>query len=113
LSLKTTYSPDTPRAALFPGRVPLPGIENVHAISADVTAQRPIYAGLSALGGIGLSHLDGAPALNYLYWNVGARCDRSPLSLTVVYVGTSNAAKTLFYNGSGGGRWVGTVTWSF
>ena len=113
LSLKTTFSPDTPRASLSQGRVPFPEIDKVHAVSADVTAQQPLYAGLSALGGIGLSHLDGAATLNYLYWNVGARFDRSPLSLTLVYVGTSNAAKTLFYNGSGGGRWVGTVTWSF
>ncbi len=113
LSLKTTYSPDAPRAALFPGRMPPLGIEKVQEASADVTAQRPLYGRLSALGGIGVSHLDGTAALSYLYWNVGARFDRSPVALTLIYVGTSNAAKTLFYNGSGGGRWVGTVTWSF
>jgi uncharacterized protein (TIGR02001 family) len=114
LSLKTTYSPDAPRASLFfQGHIPLAGIAKVHAASADVAAQRPLYGQLSALGGIGVFHLEGIAALNYLYWDIGARFDRSPVALNFFYVGTSNAAKTLFYNGSGGGRWVGTVIWSF
>jgi len=114
LTFKTTYSPDAPRAYLYQrGKTLEPGIEKVDAASADVTAQHPMYGKLSALAGIGLSHLDGPSSLNYLYWNLGARVDRAPVSLTFAYVGTSNAAKNLLYNGSGGGRWVGTVTWEF
>jgi len=114
LTVKTSYSLDAPRAHLYHrGMTLAPGIDKVHEASADVTAEQPLYGRMYALGGIGLSHLDGDSALNYLYWNAGARFDRAPVSLTIAYVGTSSAAKSLFYNGSGGGRWVGTVTLKF
>jgi uncharacterized protein (TIGR02001 family) len=107
LNLQTTISPNAPRASLNHRLI------HVHAVSAEVSALRPIYRLLSATGGVGMYHLDGVTALNYRYFSVGARVDRSPASFTVCYVGTSSGAKSLFYNGSGGGRWVGTITVRF
>jgi uncharacterized protein (TIGR02001 family) len=107
LILQTTISPNAPRSSLSQGLI------HAHAVSAEVTAQQPVYRQLSAIGGVGIYHLDGTAALDYLYWSVGARVDRSPVSFTFSYIGTSNEAKSLFYNGSGGGRWVGTVSVRF
>jgi uncharacterized protein (TIGR02001 family) len=107
LILQTTMSPNAPRASLNHGLI------HVHAVSADVSAEQRVYRQLSATGGVGIYHLDGTAVLNYRYWSVGARVDRTPVSFTFSYIGTSSEAKSLFYNGSGGGRWVGAVTVRF
>jgi uncharacterized protein (TIGR02001 family) len=59
LILQATMSPDAPRAALNHG------LSHVHAVSADVSAQQPVYRQLSATGGVGIYHVDGAAVLNY------------------------------------------------
>jgi uncharacterized protein (TIGR02001 family) len=107
LILQTTISPNAPRASLKHGLI------HVHAVSAEVSTLQPVYRQLSATPGVGVYHLDGPEVLNYRYWSVGARVDRSPLSFTFSYIGTSSEAKRLFYNGSGGGRWVGAISLRF
>lgn len=106
LSLQVTYSPDAPR-------VVLPGLVSVTATSAAITVQRPLWGGLFANAGVGYAHYGGVSSLDYGYFSAGVVYERSPLSLSVGYVGSSAAAKALYDNGSGGGRWAGTVVWRF
>jgi len=107
LSAQVTYSPDSPRVVLPAGLV------SVTAASAQVSVQQPLGRGLFASAGLGYAHYGGVSSLDYGYFSAGVDYERAPLSLSVYYVGSSAAAKTLYDNGSGGGRWVGTLIWRF
>ena len=111
MSMQVSYSPDTPRVSRYAGLLTVP------AASAEVSLIRPLFGRLLATSGIGYCHLDGRPeaftALDYIYWSIGADYELAPVSLTASYVGTSEAAKALYYNGSGGDRWVGAIIWRF
>lgn len=111
MSVQLSYSPDTPRVSRYAGLLDVP------ETSVEFALIRPVFGRLMATAGIGHSHLDGRPdaftALNYVYWNIGADYELTPVSLTASYIGTSASAKTLYYNGSGGGRWVVAVIWRF
>jgi uncharacterized protein (TIGR02001 family) len=107
LSLRATYSPKAPRVVLPEGLV------SVAASSAQVSVQQPLGRGLFASAGTGYAHYGGVNSLDYSYFSAGVDYERSPLSVSLYYVGTSAAAKALYDNGSGGGRWVGTLIWRF
>lgn len=107
LDLAASYSPDTPRYVA--GR----GLKGVAAESLELNLQHALVGRLSATGGIGYNDLGGAGGTGYVYWSVGAACDLAPVLLTVSYVDTSAAAKSLFYDTAATGRFTGTVIWRF
>jgi uncharacterized protein (TIGR02001 family) len=89
------------------------GVAHVMAESAELNLQRPLIGKLSATAGVGYYELNGADAVGYAYWSVGAAYDWAPISLELTYVGASAAANSLFYNAAVGERWSGTVIWRF
>jgi uncharacterized protein (TIGR02001 family) len=105
LDVRLAYSPDSPRFA------PYSGLVGTSAESAEVNLQKPLIGKLSGSAGIGYYYLQGAAG--YTYWSAGVAYDWAPVTLAVSYVGTTAAAKTLFYNASVGGRWTGTIIWRF
>ena len=107
LDITLAYSPNAPRYVGYEGLV------GVTSKSAEVNLQRPIWAKLSAMAGVGYSQFDGPGATGYTYWSVGAAYDISPVSLVLSYVDTSAGAKALFYNAAASGRWTGSVIWRF
>ncbi len=111
MSAQVSYSPNTPRVSRYEGLIDVP------ETSAEISLIRPVFGKLMATTGLGYCHLEGRPdgvtALDYVYWSIGADYELAPVSLTASYVGTSESAKYLYYNGSGGGRWVGAVIWRF
>jgi uncharacterized protein (TIGR02001 family) len=107
LDVTLNYSPNAPRYVRFRG------LMGVTCKSAEVNVQRPVLGKLSAMAGVGYSHLDGPDPAGYAYWSVGAAYNIAPVSLVMSYVDTTAAAKALFYNAAAGGRWTGTVIWRF
>jgi uncharacterized protein (TIGR02001 family) len=107
LDVTLAYSPDAPR---YLGN---DGLTGVTSKSAEVNLQRPIWAKLSAIAGVGYSQFDGPGATGYSYWSVGAAYDLAPVSLVLSYIDTSAGAKALFYNAAATRRWIGTVIWRF
>jgi uncharacterized protein (TIGR02001 family) len=107
LEMTLAYSPNSPRYLGYEG------LAGVTSKSAEINLQRPIWAKLSAIAGIGYSQLSGAGSAGYAYWSVGASYDIAPISLVLSYVDTSAGAKTLFYNAAATGRFTGTVIWRF
>jgi uncharacterized protein (TIGR02001 family) len=107
LDIGVAYAPNAPYFT------PDGDLRSTAAESAEVSLQRPIRGKLSWTAGIGYYNLDGRNAGGYAYWSAGVAYDLRPLSLAVVYVDTTSAAKTLFYNEGAGGRWTGTVIWRF
>jgi uncharacterized protein (TIGR02001 family) len=107
LDLGASYSPDTPRY------VPERGLTGVSAESVELNLQHALIRKLSATAGVGYYDLQGPGGTGYLYWSVGAAYDLAPVALTVSYVDTSAAAKSLFYDAASTGRWMGTVIWRF
>ena len=107
LDMRLSYSPDSPRY------MPHRGLVAVSAESVEVGVQRPLVGKLSGNAGIGYYYLQGSNATGYTYGSTGVTYDWAPLSLSVSYVRTSDAANTLFYNAVVGGQWTGTVIWRF
>jgi uncharacterized protein (TIGR02001 family) len=107
LDITLAYSPNAPRYLGYEGLI------GVTSKSAEVNFQRPIWAKLSGMAGVGYSQFDGPGATGYAYWSVGAAYDLAPVSLVLSYIDTSAGAKALFYNGAATGRWIGTVVWRF
>jgi uncharacterized protein (TIGR02001 family) len=107
LDITLDYSPNAPRYVRHRGLIV------VACESAEVNLQRPVLGKLSALAGVGYSHLDGPDSAGYAYWSVGATYALAPVSLVMSYIDTSAAGKALFYNAAAGGRWTGTVIWRF
>lgn len=107
LQLNLNYSPDAPRF------LPYRGLISVTEAAAELNVQRPLIGKLSAIGGVGYSHLGGDDAGGYVYWSLGGAYDLGPVSLAVSYVDTSSGAKSLFYKEYASERWVGTVVWRF
>ena len=106
LRIDIAYSPDTRR---YYDR----GAVRAQAEWAELNLQRPLIGNLSATAGIGYYELDGADAVGYGYWSIGAAYDIGPVSLALSFVGASGEANLLFYNAAVGGRWSGTVIWRF
>jgi uncharacterized protein (TIGR02001 family) len=106
LRIDIAYSPDTRR---YYDRGPV----RAQAEWAELNLQRPLIGNLSATAGIGYYELDGADAVGYGYWSIGAAYDIGPVSLALSFVGASGEANLLFYNAAVGGRWSGTVIWRF
>jgi uncharacterized protein (TIGR02001 family) len=107
LRIDIAYSPDTRRYYYDRGPV------RVQAEWAELNLQRPLIGKLSATAGVGYYERDGANALGYGYWSIGAAYDFAPVSLALSFVGASREANLLFYNAAVGGRWSGTVIWRF
>jgi uncharacterized protein (TIGR02001 family) len=107
LDITLVYSPDAPRYVEYRGLI------GVTSKSAELNLQRPIWAKLSAMAGVGYSQYDGPGGAGYGYWSVGAAYDVAPVSLVLSYVDTTAGAKALFYNAAASGRWTGTVIWRF
>ncbi len=107
LDLVFTYSPNASRYR------PTMGLLNVDSESIEVNLQRPLQGRLSGIAGVGYSYLGGSNPAGYVYWSAGLAYDLRPLSLTLSYVDTTAAAKSLFYDGAATGRWTGTVIWRF
>jgi uncharacterized protein (TIGR02001 family) len=106
-TMQLSYEPDAPRVVLPAG------VARVAATAAEVSTQRPLGRGLFANAGVGYAHYDGVNSLDYAYFSAGAQYVRSPLSLAVAFIDSSAAAKSLYDNGSAGGRWVATLIWRF
>jgi uncharacterized protein (TIGR02001 family) len=109
LHVNVEYSPNSPRFIHAPYDV-LTGEDQK---SAEISLQRQIWRKLSLIGGIGYSFLDGAEPEGYTYGSAGAAYDFRSVSLVVLYVNTSDAAKALFRNEAASNRWTGTVIWRF
>jgi uncharacterized protein (TIGR02001 family) len=107
LRVDIAYSPDTRRYYYDRGAV------RNQAEWAELNLQHPLIGKLSATAGIGYYELDGANAMGYSYWSIGAAYDISPVSFALSFVGASREANLLFYNAAVGGRWSGTVIWRF
>jgi uncharacterized protein (TIGR02001 family) len=107
LTMQLSYQPDAPRVVLPASLI------KVAATSAEISLQRPLGGGLFANAGVGYAHYDGVTSLDYGYFSAGASYQRAPLSVSTAYVDTSAAAKSLYHNGSAGGRWVVTLIWRF
>lgn len=112
LDLEVVYSPNTPRYVGSPF-VEYPGLISVTAKSIEMNLQSPRSHRLAATAGAGYSYLDGPAAAGYVYWSLGADYDLAPLSISVFYVETTAAAKTLFYNEAAHGRWAATLILRF
>ncbi len=107
LDVAVSYSPDAPYFSRHGY------LHSSTAESAEINLQQPIWGKLAGTAGIGYYELDAADAAGYAYFSAGLVYDLAPLSLTVQYVDTTAAAKTLFYNAAAGGRWSGTIIWRF
>jgi len=107
LTARVTYQPNAPRVVL-PN-----GLAKVAATFAEVSVQQPLASRLYANAGVGYAHYDGDYPLDYGYFSAGVDYERSPLSLSVGYVASSPGAKSLYYNGYAGARWVGTLVFRF
>ncbi len=107
LQLNLNYSPDAPRY------LPYRGVMAVTEASAELNAQRPVLGKLSAIAGLGYSHLGGDEPAGYVYWSAGGAYDLGPVSLALTYDDTTAGAKALFYNEAARNRLLGTVIWRF
>lgn len=107
LNVSLLYSPNYPRY------VQSRGLVSTTAESAELSVQRPLARRLSAAASAGFSHFGGPQAGSFGYWGGDITYDLSPLSLTLSYVNTSAAAKTLFYDSAESNRWTATVIWRF
>ena len=107
LGANIAYSPNQFRYA------PSGALIGVPAESGELNLQRPVVGKLSALAGLGYSHLDGPNPGGYTYWSLGAAYRLAPVSLVVAYVDTSSGAKAIFYDEAVSRRWTGTVIWRF
>jgi uncharacterized protein (TIGR02001 family) len=103
------YSPNSPRFLPQPYR----NLIGVTEKSAEISVQRQIIGRFSLTAGVGYSFLDGPESGGYGYWSGGASYDYRAVTLTFSYVNTSAEAKTLFYNASASGQWMGSVIWRF
>lgn len=109
LHVNVEYSPNSPRFIY----APYPALMGESQKSAEISLQRQIWRKLSLLGGIGYSFLGGAESEGYTYYSAGAAYDFRSVSLVVLYVNTSDAAKALFRNEAASNRWTGTLIWRF
>jgi uncharacterized protein (TIGR02001 family) len=109
LHFSVGYSPNSPRFLPYP----YPGLIGVTEKSAEMSAQRQIFANLSLTGGVGYSFVDGPEPGGYVYWSAGAAYDFRTVSVALAYVDTSGEAKSLFSRAAATGRWTGTVIWRF
>jgi uncharacterized protein (TIGR02001 family) len=109
LHVNVEYSPNSPRFIY----APYPALMGENQKSAEISLQRQIWRKLSLIGGIGYSFLDGAESGGYTYYSAGASYDFRSVSLVVLYVNTSDAAKALFRNEAASNRWTGTLIWRF
>jgi uncharacterized protein (TIGR02001 family) len=109
VQLSVNYSPNTPRYLQYP----VNRLNGVSEQSVELNLQRPIVGKLSAIGGVGGSHLGGPYSGNYVYFSAGAAYDIGAFSLAVSYVDTTAGAKALFYNEAAENRVTGTIIWRF
>lgn len=107
LNVSLAYSPNSPH--ILSGG----DYRSVAAESVELNLQRPILGKLLGTAGVGYYYLGGTDGTGYTYWSLGVAYEFAPLSLTVAYIGTSDAANSLFYNAAVSGRWTGTVIWRF
>jgi len=107
LRIDIGYSPDTRR--YYYDR----GTARGQGEWAELNLQRPLIGKLSATAGVGYYERDGADALGYGYWSIGAAYDLAPVSFALSFVGASREANLLFYNAAVGGRFSATIIWRF
>jgi uncharacterized protein (TIGR02001 family) len=107
LDLSVVYSPNAPRY------VPQYGLIGVNSVSAEINLQTPSRHRLAATGGLGYSHLGGPDARGYPYWSVGGAYEIARASISLSYVGTTEAARELYYAAAAQGHWTATVIWRF
>jgi uncharacterized protein (TIGR02001 family) len=104
LEINVAYSPD---ARYLPDDSP-----GVSATSAEITARTPWRHRMAATAGIG--HLQFSDSVGgYTYWSAAGLIDLAPWMISVAFVDTDAAARSLFYGDAAHDRWVATVIWRF
>jgi uncharacterized protein (TIGR02001 family) len=83
------------------------------ALSYDLALHQPLLRALSANAGVGYYDLRWAVDSGYVYWNAGLAYDFGRLQLDLSYIGTSQAARSLFYEDVAVNRLVATLLWHF
>lgn len=83
------------------------------AMSYDLALRQPLPYAFSADAGVGYYDLRWLGYSGYVYWNAGLGWDWRRLHLQVSYIGTSEAARTLFYDGVAVRRVVAGALWHF
>jgi uncharacterized protein (TIGR02001 family) len=104
LGINVAYSPSA-------GYVPV-GSPAASAASAEITARTPWRHRMAATAGIGHLQLSDA-AGGYTYWSAGGVIDLAPWMISLAFVDTNAAARSLFYQDAAHDRWVATVIWRF
>jgi uncharacterized protein (TIGR02001 family) len=107
LELAVTYSPDAPRYIAYRGFV------GVTSSSVEVNLQHRLYDKLSGTAGVGYSKLEGPAGAGYEYWSAGAAYDLGRAAVTLSYVDTSYAAKSLFYQEGAASHWDASIIYRF
>lgn len=107
LGANVAYSPNAFRFA------PSGALIGVPCETGELNLQRPVAGKLSAIAGVGYSHLAGPNAGGYAYWSLGAAYQLAPVSLVVSYVDTNSGARAIFSDEAVSRRWTGTVIWRF
>jgi len=103
LDMDVAYSP---RARYLPDQ------PDASAMSAEVSLRTPWRHRLAATTGVGHSEFSES-AGGYTYWSAGGMVDLAPWLITVVYVSTDAAGRSLFYSAAAHDRWAATVLWRF
>jgi len=105
LDLRLTWSPDWPA----------PDGHGVDAESLTVTLQHRLASHWSGDAGGGYFELDRGDPRGYAFWGLGMRYEfePQPLSITLSVIGTTGAARALFYNAASRGNAAVTLLWRF
>jgi uncharacterized protein (TIGR02001 family) len=107
LQLAAIYSPDAPRY------LPYRGFVGVNSSSVEANFQHRIYEKLSGVAGVGYSYLGGPTGAGYVYYSAGVAYDLGRVSLVASYVGTSDGAKSLFYQERVASHGDASIIWRF
>ena len=82
-------------------------------LSYDLAFHQPLLGALTLNAGLGYSDLQFALHGGYAYWNGGLGYALDRVQFELSYIGTSETARTLFYNYLAVNRLVGTVVVHF
>jgi uncharacterized protein (TIGR02001 family) len=83
------------------------------ALAYDFTLHQPLPYAFSLDGGVGYYDLRWAVSTGYVYWNAGIGRDLGQFQLDLSYLGTSNTARQLYYQGVAVRRLVAAALWHF
>ena len=107
LTFSAVYSPNAPRyLAAW-------GVFGVTAQSAELSVQAPLSRQFFLTAGLGYAQLAGRYPDEYTYWSAGGIYSLGPASISLQYVGTTRAARQLYYDAAARNRVAGSVIWRF